>query len=120
VLERRQGRVLGVFPRATWPTVDARHEREVRQGLQQVLVTGVEPDPRTAALVALLAAVDQAHRQVDRGGLSAGQVRNRAKEVAEGAWAADAVRDAVRAAQAATTAAVMAATTSTAAGSGSS
>ena len=110
VLERREGRILGLFPHTTWPAVDVGHEREVRQRLQQVLVTGIDPDPRTAALVGLLAAVDQAHRQVDRRPLSAAQVKKRAKAVAEGAWAADAVRDAVRAAQAATTAAVVAAT----------
>ena len=109
VLERRKGRILGLFPHTTWPAADVGHEREVRQRLQQVLVTGLDPDPRTAALVGLLAAVDQAHRQVDRGPLSAGQVRKRAKQVASGAWAADAVRDAVQAAQAAATAAVVAA-----------
>jgi hypothetical protein len=70
--------------------------------------------------VALLAAVDQAHRQVDRGTLPAREVKRRAKEVAEGAWAADAVRDAVLAAQAATTAAVVAATSAAASSGGSS
>jgi len=73
----------------------------------------------TAAVVALLVAVGQAHRQVDRGGLSAGQLRKRARQVAEGAWAAEAVRDAVHAAQAATTAAVTAATTAAVTSSGS-
>lgn len=119
VLERREGRVLGLFPHTTWPAVDLQHERTVRQRLQDVLVTGVEPDPRTAALVALLAAVNQAHRVVDRGPVSARDVRKRAKVIAEGAWAAKAVRDAVQAAQAATTAAVMAATGAGAASSGS-
>ena len=120
VLEGRAGRILGLFPTTTWPAVDVRHEREVRQRLQAVLVTGLDPDPRTAAVIALLAAVDQAHRQVDRGGLSAGQVRKRAKQVADGAWAASVARDAVQAAQAATTAAVTAATAASVASTGSS
>lgn len=119
VLERRDGRILGLFPHTTWPAADVEHERQVRQRLQDVLVTGVDPDARTAALAGLLAAVDQAHRQVDRGSLSARQVKKRAKAVAEGAWAAEAVRDAVQAAQAATTAAVVAATTAASTSSGS-
>ena len=119
VLERRAGRFLGLFPHTTWPAADVDHERSVRRRLQDVLVTGLGPDARTASLVGLLAAVDQAHRQVDRGELSAREVRKRAKSIADGAWAADAVRDAVQAAQAATTAAVMAASTA-AATSGSS
>ena len=56
---------------------------------------GRQPDPRTAALVALLAAIDRAHKVVDRDGLPAGQVRKRAKEIAEGEWAAKAVKDAI-------------------------
>ncbi|QBR93917.1 GOLPH3/VPS74 family protein [Nocardioides euryhalodurans] len=116
LLERREGRFLGLFPHTTWPAADAAHERAVRQRLQDVLVTGVDPDPRTAGLVALLAAVDQAHKVVDPDRLKARQVKRRAKDVAEGAWAADAVRDAVQAAQAAVTAAVVASTAATTAG----
>lgn len=108
VLERRDGKVLGLFPHTTWPAVDLRREREVRQRLQDVLVAGVDPDPRTGALVALLAAVDQAHRVVDRGALSVGEVKKRAEQVSTGAWAAQAVRDAVRATQAAMLAAIAA------------
>jgi hypothetical protein len=108
VLERREGRVLGLFPHTTWPATDVGHERAVRQRLQDVLVAGIDPDPRTGALVALLQAVDQAHRQVDRGALSAGEVKKRAKQVSESAWAAKAVRDAVAAAQAAMVATIAA------------
>lgn len=120
MLERREGRVLGVFPRTTWPAADVAHERQVRDRLQAVLVTGLDPDPRTAAVVALLNAVGQAQHQVDRAGLSVGDLRRRAKAVAEGAWAADAVRDAVRASQAAMSAAVVAATSAATASTGSS
>lgn len=78
-----------------------------------VLVEGADPDPRTGALVALLHAVDRAHKTVPHEGLGAGQVRERAKQVAEGDWAAKAVQDAIAAAMAATMAAVTAATVAT-------
>lgn len=117
-VERHEGRVLGLFPRTTWPAADLARERAVRQRLQDVLVAGVEPDPRTGALVALLVAVDQAHRVVDRGPLSSGDVKRRAKQVAEGAWAAEAVRDAVKAAQAGVLAAVAASSAAATTGSG--
>jgi hypothetical protein len=51
---------------------------------------------------------------IDREGLTAGDVRKRAKAIAEGDWAAKAVHDAVAAAQAAVTAGVMVATTTAA------
>lgn len=114
ILERRERRVLGLFPSTTWPAADLAHEREVRERLGQVLVQGLEPDSRTASLVALLHAVDQAHHVVDRGTLRAGEVKKRAKEIAAGDWAAKAVRDAVVAAQSAVTAAVAASTTAAA------
>jgi Golgi phosphoprotein 3 (GPP34) len=103
ILERREGRVLGLFPTTTWPAADSRHEADVRRALAAVLIQGRDPDPRTGAIVALLSAVDRAHKVVDRAGLPASQVRKRAKQVAEGAWAAKAVRDAITAAATAVT-----------------
>jgi hypothetical protein len=118
VLERRTDRVLGLFPRTRWPALDSAHEAEVRRALAATLVQGVDPEPRTAALVALLSAIDRAHKVVDRDGLPAGQVRKRAKRIAQGDWAAKAVRDAIVASTAAVTAAVAASTAgATAAGS---
>ncbi|MCW2852517.1 MAG: family phosphoprotein [Nocardioides sp.] len=109
VLERREDKVLGVFSRTRWPAADSTHEDAVRRQVTAVLVEGVAPDPRTGALVALLHAVSQAHKVVDHRGLSAHEVRKRAKEVSQGAWAATAVRDAILASSAAVTAAVTAA-----------
>lgn len=106
ILERRESRTLGLFPRTRWPAVDSRHEEEVRRQLARVLVQGAEPDQRTGALVALLSALGKAPKVVDHGGLPAKQV---AKELAEGAWAARAVRDAINASTAAMTAATTAA-----------
>lgn len=111
ILERRDSRVLGLFPRHRWPTIDASHEDEVRRSLAAALVAGQDPDQRTAALIALLSAVDRVHQTVEHDGLKARDVKRRAKEIAEGNWAAKGVRDAVAAATAATTAAIVAATT---------
>ncbi|HYF74912.1 MAG TPA: GPP34 family phosphoprotein [Nocardioides sp.] len=116
ILERRQDRVLGLFPRTRWPAVDSTHEAAVRRALTSVLVEGVEPDQRTGALVALLSAIDKPHKVVDHRGLSSGEVRKRAKRVAEGDWAAKAVRDAVAASTAAITAAIVATTAAASAG----
>ncbi len=98
VLERHDQKVLGVLPRTRWPERDATHEREVRRTLTDVLVRGAEPDARTTSLVALLSAIDRAHKVVDHQGSSRREVRRRAKQVGAGDWAAQAVRDAVAAA----------------------
>jgi hypothetical protein len=110
ILERRDEKVLGLFHRTRWPARDSLHEESVRRALTTVLVEGNDPDPRTGALVALLHAVDRAHKSVPHDGLSDREVKKRAKEVADGQWAAKAVKDAIAAATAATTAAITAAT----------
>jgi hypothetical protein len=115
LLQRQDDKVLGLFPRTRWLAADTAHEVEVRRRLSAVLVQGVEPDARTGALVALLASVDKAPASVDHEGVPKRDVRRRAKEVAEGAWAADAVKDAIAASTAAVMAGVTAATAATAA-----
>jgi hypothetical protein len=110
ILERRDDKVLGLFHRTRWPARDSLHEESVRRALTGVLVEGHEPDPRTGALVALLHAVDCAHKTVPHDGLSDREVKKRAKEVADGQWAAKAVKDAIAAATAATMAAMTAVT----------
>jgi hypothetical protein len=117
ILERRDDRVLGLFHRTRWPARDASHEDAVRRALTVVLVDGGEPDERTGALVALLHAVDGAHKTVPHAGLGDREVKRRAKEVAEGQWAAQAVRDAMAAVMAATTAAMAAVAAGAVAGS---
>lgn len=114
ILARREDKVMGLFPRTRWPAVDSSHESEVRRQLGDALVRGAHPEERTAALVALLSALGLAHKVIDREGLSAGEVKKRAKAIADGDWAAKAVKGAVAAAQAAITAGVMVATTTAA------
>jgi len=101
ILERRQSRVLGLFPRTRWPARDTFDKQQVRRSVTAALVEGQEPDPRTAALIALLSALDRAHKTVDRGGVSSREVKRRARKIAEGNWAAKGVRDAIQAATAA-------------------
>ncbi|MET0999633.1 MAG: GPP34 family phosphoprotein [Marmoricola sp.] len=111
ILERREDRAMGLFPRTRWPAVDSSHEADVRRQLGDALVRGVQPAERIAALIALLSALDLAHKVVDREGVPARDVKKRAKTVADGDWAAKAVRDSIVAAQAAVAAAAVAATT---------
>lgn len=111
IVRLEQDRLLGLFPRKRWPSVDSTHEDHVRRLISAALLDGAQPDQRTAALIALLHAVDRAHKTVERTGVPARQIKKRAKEIADGDWAAGAVRDAVAAAQAAMMAAVMVSTT---------
>jgi hypothetical protein len=116
ILERRESRLVGMLPRTRWPAVDSTHAAEVRATLTSVLVQAATPDDRMGALVAVLAAIDRAHKVVDRGGMSRREVKKRAKEVADGEWAAKGVRDAIKA----TNAAVIAVVAAGAAAAGSS
>lgn len=118
ILRREEDRLMGLFPRTRWPAADSTREADVRRRLGDALVRGVDPEQRVASLIALLSGMDLAHKVVDREGLSGGQVKKRAKEIAEGDWAAKAVKDAIAAAQAAVTAAIVATTATTAASSG--
>jgi hypothetical protein len=124
VLHAEHARLLGIFPKKTWPTADGRHEAEVRQLITQALVQGDPPDQPTAALIALLHALHREDTVVDPkgNGMSRKDLQARAEQIAEGDWASAAVRTAIdqlvaaviaatTAASAATTAATIAATT---------
>lgn len=118
ILERQESRLIGMLPRTRWPAADSTHEAEVRERLTSVLLQGTTPDDRTGALVALLVAIDKAHQVVDHAGMSRREVKRRAREVADGAWAAKAVRDAITETYAAVGAVVAATAGATTAGSG--
>lgn len=117
IVRREEDKVLGLFPRRRWPAVDSSHEDDVRRQLGDALVRGVAPTERTAGLVAVLSALGVAHRVLDREGLPAGELRKRAKAIADGDWAAKAVKDSIAAAQAAITATMVASTSVAASGS---
>jgi hypothetical protein len=106
VLEADQGRVLGLFPVTRWPAKDARHEAEVRMALESVLKVGTAPDQRTAALIALLSALNVVPKVVTDA-VDKRALKRRAKEIADSDWAAAAVKKAVTEMQAAVTAAIV-------------
>jgi hypothetical protein len=117
ILERRDGKLLGLFPRTTWPAADTTHENDVRRAITACLVDGAQPDERTGALIALLAAIDQAHSAVTADTTEGkGTLEKKAKEIAAGQWAAKAVKDAVDVAAAAVMIGVVAATGAATAG----
>ena len=95
ILRRRDDRILGIFPRTTWPAADSTHENGVRGQLVSVLIQGTTPDARTGPLIALLSSIDLAHKVVDTRPVGAGAVKARAKEIARGDWAAKGVKDAI-------------------------
>jgi len=98
-------KILGIFPSKTWPAVDESHERGVRHELSGVLIEGLDPNPRTAALISLLSAVDAVAKAFPDADRKA--IRKRAKDIAEKEWAGAAVRKAVDAINAAVFVAVM-------------
>lgn len=111
VLRREETKVLGLFPRTTWPSVDGSHEDAVRRELAAILVDDQEPTPRAGVIIALLRAAKVLHRTLELPGRSRWNVNKRAEEVADGGWAPDAVKKAVAAAAAAATASISAGST---------
>jgi hypothetical protein len=108
VLEEQRRRRLGLFETTRYPERDPEPERRLRAALSDVLVTGREPTPHEAMLIALLNAYDLVKRVVPRDARRA--AGKRAKQIAEGDVIGEAVAKTVRDVQAATIAAVTAAT----------
>lgn len=98
VLSEQQGRALGIFPLTTWPTVDDTPENAIRARIRSALVDGTTPTERTVALIALLHATGQVARTLPDQDKKT--VQRRAKELAQGDWAASAVKQAIDAATA--------------------
>lgn len=94
ILRKEKDKVLGLFPTTRWPARDSTHEMQLRRKLHDALVTGVAPEPRTAALIALLQAIDTVPKLVDKADRKV--AKQRAKEIAEGNWASEATRKAVQ------------------------
>jgi len=114
LIKQEKDKVLGLFPRKTWPAIDSAHEDSVRAELTAALVGGQQPSERAGTLIALLHAIGVVPKVVegDRKALKA-----RAKEISEGDWVGVAVKKAVQAIQAAVTAAVVVASSSGSSGS---
>lgn len=110
----RQQKVLGLFPVTHHEVVDPVRRDVLVQSTRAVLLHGQPADDTTGPIIGLLSAADLLKLVVERPDLKTAKAR--ATVIAEGDWASEAVKDAVRAAQAAVTAGVMAAVTVTAAG----
>jgi hypothetical protein len=88
---------LVVCDPSRWPALDTSHEEQIRQQLADALTGKADPDSRTAALIALLYALDCEHKVIDPRpyGLSRGQLRARAEEIAMDSWVSAAVRQVI-------------------------
>ena len=97
LLRAEEGRILGVLPTHRWPAEHTDHEAAVRAGLVTALRDGMSTDPRTRALLSLLLALNAVHKAVDPDsvGLSKRELDERTKQIADGNWAAKAVRSAI-------------------------
>ncbi|WP_051400143.1 GOLPH3/VPS74 family protein [Haloechinothrix halophila] len=105
ILREEKGKVLGIFPTTRWPAEDSSHELALRERLRTVLVSGAEPDERTAPLIALLSAVDAVGEVVEKHERK--DAKQRAEQIAEGDWASAATKKAVEELTAAVAAAVI-------------
>jgi len=114
VLRREDRKVLGVFPTQRIPTEDGSHERALRARLEQVLA-GAEPDHHTAALITLLHALGILTKVIEVDDQRTAKAR--AKTIADGDWAGEAVRKAVNAVNAAVFAAIFVPTIASTGGS---
>ncbi|MCP2245616.1 GOLPH3/VPS74 family protein [Lentzea aerocolonigenes] len=99
-------KVLGIFPAKRYVITDERAHGEVREAVGEVAAGHRGADERTGALITLLYAVDAVHRVFDG---DRRELKKRAKGIAAGNWAGDAVRRAVAAVQAGVAAAATAA-----------
>jgi hypothetical protein len=105
-VDEKRGKILGLFPTTAWPARDTAYEAGIRNALHAVLVDGATPQPRVAAVVSLLCAIDavgKVMRDADRR-----VITKRAKQIADGDFAGAAVRRAVQDVNAAVMVAVMA------------
>jgi hypothetical protein len=108
VLRREEDRVLLVFPRTRFPAPDGMQpaaETDARARMTSAITSDGPVDPRTAALCALVKAVDYDRKVF--ADLPRAVVRKRLKVISEGDWAATAVRKAIEEVQSAITVAVI-------------
>ncbi|MFT4295840.1 MAG: GPP34 family phosphoprotein [Micropruina sp.] len=95
LVSRTPHRVLGLVPTTRWVSVDGRHENELRTQLDEVFLFGVEPDPHTAALAALLAGSDLLVPVIGRGrSVDRRALKRRGKEMLKQYWPAQAMETA--------------------------
>ncbi|MFD3374199.1 MULTISPECIES: GPP34 family phosphoprotein [unclassified Streptomyces] len=94
MLRRESKKTLGVFRSTSTTAADTRHKQALMERVRAVLVYGEEPDARTAAVIGLLSAsgsLPSLHRSIPW----SGKVYERAKELEQASWGAEAVNTAV-------------------------
>ncbi len=99
-------KVLGIFPAKSYVITDEAAAGKVRKAVGEVALGYRGADARTGALITLLYAVNSLHKAVEG---DKRDMNKRAKDIAAGNWAGDAVRRAVEAIQAGVVAATAAA-----------
>ncbi|WP_411105298.1 GOLPH3/VPS74 family protein [Streptomyces sp. cmx-4-9] len=99
VVVEEKHKALGMFPVRRYPEADGTVEVELRDRLRAVVLDRAEPDVRTAGLIALIHSA-KLHRLVFPD-IPLKPVVARMAEVADGRWAAESVRAAIRDMQAA-------------------
>lgn len=117
ILRGERDKVLGLFPRTSWPAGDVLHEQQVRAAISATLGgDGREIEARIGALISLLSAIDAVTKVVDPHafGIEKRELKRRAKSIAEQNWASEAVRKAVAAVNTTTTMAIVAGSTAAA------
>lgn len=110
VTEQRH-HALGLFPVRRYPEADASVERELRGRLSGAVLGDGRPDDRTAGLIALLHGA-KLHR-IAFPDVPPKTVEDRMAKIADGQWAGEGVREAIRNMQAAMVAATVATVTAT-------
>jgi golgi phosphoprotein 3 len=114
VLDRQEGRILGIFRRVRFPTAHPDPEDALVARLEAALERDEDPEPRTAVVLALAHSAGILRPNLDRSLLRNRKKRLEALSRMEGITGA--TRDAIQAAQAAVAAAVMAATVAASSG----
>jgi hypothetical protein len=99
-------KVLGIFPAKSYVITDDARFADVRRAVGEVALGHRGPDARTGSLITLLHAVKAVHKVFDG---DRREMNRRAREIAAGNWAGEAVRRAVEAIQAGVAAAAAAA-----------
>jgi hypothetical protein len=99
LLRQADSAVLGMLPRASWPTQDLTHESELCASVVDTLIRDTAPEPVPGALIGLLAALDRVHVALSPGqfGLTVGQLAKRARAVTPDRWAPRPLRSALEA-----------------------
>ncbi|GIH04115.1 hypothetical protein Rhe02_21820 [Rhizocola hellebori] len=104
MLERREHRILGMFPVRAYPEVDPTEERALVDHLRDVVTGQAEPDRRSLGLLALAHGCGLDRHLFPT--LDATLVRHRLNELTQGDWCGQAVRKVVEAENVAMLAAV--------------